>query len=88
MFFFLLVGNPTCRQPYSEFFYNLRYRSKKNFEDSDSFIESELLEKPNVGKQIKKYRVKSNNKQKTGRKCMWCQVVLDNFIYIIVSSDQ
>ena len=59
----------------------------KSFEDNDSFIESDL-EEPNIGKQNKKCRSKSNNKQKTGRKPRWSQVVLDDFIDIIVSSDQ
>lgn len=51
------------------------------------FRESEL-EEPNGGKQNKKCGSKSNNKQKTGRKPRWSQVVLDDFIDIIVSSDQ
>ena len=61
--------------------------SAKSFEDDDSFRESEL-EEPNGGKQNKKCGSKSNNKQKTGRKHRWSQVVLDDFIDIIVSSDQ
>ena len=46
------------------------------------------MEEPNIGKQNKKCRSKSNNKQKTGRKPRWSQVVVDDFIDIIVSSDQ
>ena len=46
------------------------------------------MKEPNVGKQNKKCRSKSNNKQKTGRRPRWSQVVLDDFIDIIVSSDQ
>ena len=61
--------------------------SSKSLEDSDSFIESEL-EEPHVGKQDKTCRIKSNNKQKTERKPRWSQAVLDDFIDIIVSSDQ
>ncbi|PFX18960.1 hypothetical protein AWC38_SpisGene16641 [Stylophora pistillata] len=50
--------------------------------------EKSELEEPNVGKQNKKCGSKSNNKQETGRKHGWSQVVLDDFIDIIVSSDQ
>ena len=53
--------------------------SSKSFEDDDSFIESDL-EEPNIGKQNKKCRSKSNNKQKTRGKPRWSQVVLDDFI--------
>lgn len=82
--FSFLVGNPTCRQPYCDFFF---IYSSESFEDNDSFIESEL-EEPNIGKQNKKCRSKSNIKQKTGRKPRWSQVVLHDFTDIIVSSDQ
>ena len=61
--------------------------SSKSFEDNDSFIELDL-EEPNIGKQNKKCRSKSNKKEKTGRKPRWSQKVLDDFIDIIVSSDQ
>ena len=44
--------------------------SSKSFEDNDTFIES-ALEEPNIGKQNKKCRNKSNKEQKTGRKPRW-----------------
>ena len=46
------------------------------------------MEDPNCGKQNEKCGRTPNKKQKKGRKPRWSQAVLDDFIDIIVSSDQ
>ena len=67
---------------------NLIFPSRNGFQENGSLSDPESDE-PNTGKHNEKCGSKSNKKQKkAGRKPKWSQELLNDFIDIIVSSDQ